>query len=85
MFGVTAPAVETARARLADLGYEVLVFHATGAGGRPLESLAEARLLAGVLDITATGGCVAAISVSGPAYRLLPANLHELGRLCAST
>src|SRR5947207_8766332 len=34
MFGVTTPAVETARARLAELGYEVLVFHATGAGGR---------------------------------------------------
>jgi uncharacterized protein (UPF0261 family) len=54
MFGVTTPAVETARARLADLGYEVLVFHATGAGGRALEALAEARLLAGVLDLTTT-------------------------------
>jgi uncharacterized protein (UPF0261 family) len=54
MFGVTTPAVETARARLTDLGYEVLVFHATGAGGRALEALAEARLLAGVLDLTTT-------------------------------
>jgi uncharacterized protein (UPF0261 family) len=54
MFGVTTPAVETARARLAELGYEVLVFHATGAGGRALEALAEARLLAGVLDLTTT-------------------------------
>jgi uncharacterized protein (UPF0261 family) len=54
MFGVTTPAVETARARLAGLGYEVLVFHATGAGGRALEALAEARLLAGVLDMTTT-------------------------------
>ena len=54
MFGVTTPAVETARARLAGLGYEVLVFHATGAGGRALEALAEARLLAGVLDLTTT-------------------------------
>jgi len=33
----------------------------------------------------AGGSCMAAISISGPAYRLLPANLHELGRLCAST
>jgi DNA-binding IclR family transcriptional regulator len=33
----------------------------------------------------AGGACVAAISISGPAYRLVPANLHELGRLCAST
>jgi uncharacterized protein (UPF0261 family) len=54
MFGVTTPAVETARAHLAGLGYEVLVFHATGAGGRSMEALAEARLLSGVLDLTTT-------------------------------
>jgi uncharacterized protein (UPF0261 family) len=54
MFGVTTPAVETARSRLAELGYEVLVFHATGAGGRALEALAEARLVSGVLDLTTT-------------------------------
>jgi uncharacterized protein (UPF0261 family) len=54
MFGVTTPAVETARARLAGFGYEVLVFHATGAGGRALEALAEARLISGVLDLTTT-------------------------------
>jgi uncharacterized protein (UPF0261 family) len=54
MFGVTTPAVDRARARLAELGYEVLVFHATGAGGRALEALAEARLVRGVLDLTTT-------------------------------
>lgn len=54
MFGVTTPAVEAARARLAELGYEVLVFHATGAGGRALEALAEAGLVSGVLDLTTT-------------------------------
>jgi uncharacterized protein (UPF0261 family) len=54
MFGVTTPAVETARARLTELGYEVLVFHATGAGGRALEALAEAGLVSGVLDLTTT-------------------------------
>jgi uncharacterized protein (UPF0261 family) len=54
MFGVTTPAVEAAHVRLADLGYEVLVFHATGAGGRALEALAEARLVSGVLDLTTT-------------------------------
>jgi uncharacterized protein (UPF0261 family) len=46
--------VEAARARLTELGYEVLVFHATGAGGRALEALAEARLVSGVLDLTTT-------------------------------
>ncbi|WP_446678565.1 Tm-1-like ATP-binding domain-containing protein [Actinoallomurus acaciae] len=54
MFGVTTPAVETARARLEELGYEVLVFHATGAGGRALEGLAGSGMLAGVLDLTTT-------------------------------
>ncbi|MFF0345783.1 Tm-1-like ATP-binding domain-containing protein [Kribbella sp. NPDC004875] len=53
MFGVTTPAVDTARARLSDLGYEVLVFHMTGVGGRTLESLASTQL-AGVLDLTTT-------------------------------
>jgi uncharacterized protein (UPF0261 family) len=54
MFGVTTPAVDAARARLEDLGYEVLVFHATGSGGRALEGLARSGLLAGVLDLTTT-------------------------------
>ncbi|SCX56447.1 Uncharacterized protein, UPF0261 family [Klenkia marina] len=54
MFGLTTPAVDEARARLTELGYEVLVFHATGAGGRAMEGLADAGLLAGVLDLTTT-------------------------------
>ena len=31
----------------------------------------------------ATGACVAALSISGPAFRMLPESLDELGRLCA--
>jgi uncharacterized protein (UPF0261 family) len=54
MFGVTTPAVDAARARLDELGYEVLVFHATGAGGKALEALARSGMLAGVLDLTTT-------------------------------
>jgi uncharacterized protein (UPF0261 family) len=54
MFGVTTPCVTRARERLEELGYEVLVFHATGAGGRSLESLARDGFLAGVLDVTTT-------------------------------
>ncbi|MDV9193083.1 Tm-1-like ATP-binding domain-containing protein [Streptomyces sp. SR27] len=54
MFGVTTPAVDVARARLAELGYEVLVFHATGAGGRAVEKLARDGMLDGVLDLTTT-------------------------------
>ncbi|GES27275.1 hypothetical protein Aple_101750 [Acrocarpospora pleiomorpha] len=54
MFGVTTTAVDAARQRLDELGYEVLVFHATGSGGRALEGLAESGMLAGVLDLTTT-------------------------------
>jgi uncharacterized protein (UPF0261 family) len=54
MFGVTTPAADEARARFVDLGYEVLVFHATGSGGRAMEKLVESGLLAGVCDLTTT-------------------------------
>ncbi len=54
MFGVTTPCVEAARAVLERAGYEVLVFHATGTGGRTMEGLIRDGLVAGVLDITTT-------------------------------
>jgi uncharacterized protein (UPF0261 family) len=54
MFGVTTPAVTRARERLEELGYEVLVFHATGTGGQSMEALASGGFLAGVLDLTTT-------------------------------
>ncbi|WP_130865254.1 Tm-1-like ATP-binding domain-containing protein [Acidipropionibacterium timonense] len=54
MFGLTTPAADEARQRLTDLGYEVLVFHATGAGGRAMEKLVESGMVAGVLDLTTT-------------------------------
>jgi uncharacterized protein (UPF0261 family) len=54
MFGVTTPAITTARTELENLGYEVLVFHATGAGGAAMEGLIEAGAINGVLDLTTT-------------------------------
>jgi uncharacterized protein (UPF0261 family) len=54
MFGVTTPAVDEAREHLTGLGYEVIVFHATGSGGRAMEALADSGLLTGVLDLTTT-------------------------------
>ncbi len=54
MFGNTTDCVTRARAVLEEAGYEVLVFHATGNGGRTMESLIEAGLVAGVLDVTTT-------------------------------
>ncbi len=54
MFGVTTPCVEAARRILEAEGYEVLVFHATGTGGRTMEELIHDGHIAGVLDITTT-------------------------------
>ena len=54
MFGVTTPCVTKAREILESAGYEVLVFHATGTGGRAMEDLVKGGFLAGVLDVTTT-------------------------------
>jgi uncharacterized protein (UPF0261 family) len=54
MFGVTTPCVTTAREILEARGYEVLVFHATGTGGRSMEALMRAGFITGSLDITTT-------------------------------
>ncbi|MBI2927716.1 MAG: Tm-1-like ATP-binding domain-containing protein [Verrucomicrobia bacterium] len=54
MFGNTTACVQHAQKILEQAGYEVLVFHATGIGGRTMESLIESGMVAGVLDITTT-------------------------------
>ena len=54
MFGVTTPCVTQARRVLEEHGFEVVVFHATGAGGQAMESLIADGYIAGVLDITTT-------------------------------
>src|SRR5687768_2708909 len=57
MFGVTTPCVERVRGHLEASGYEVLVFHATGSGGRAMEGLIDAGFIAGVADVTTTEWC----------------------------
>jgi uncharacterized protein (UPF0261 family) len=54
MFGVTTPCVTRVRETLEKLGFDCLVFHATGAGGRAMEALVDSGLIEGVLDITTT-------------------------------
>src|SRR5918996_534713 len=54
MFGVTTPCVTTAREHLEELGYEVLVFHATGTGGQSMEALMRSGFITASLDITTT-------------------------------
>ena len=54
MFGVTTPCVTAARERLEELGYEVLVFHATGTGGQSMEALMRGGFVTASLDVTTT-------------------------------
>jgi uncharacterized protein (UPF0261 family) len=72
MFGVTTPAVQGVTRRL-ETDFDCLVFHATGAGGRSMESLADSGLLAGIIDLTTTE--VADMIVGG----VLPADADRFG------
>ena len=69
MFGVTTPCVDRAKAYLEARGYEVLVFHCTGTGGKTMEALIEAGFFKGVLDLTTTEWCdevVGGVLSAGP-------------------
>lgn len=80
MFGVTTPCVNTAKEYLEKRGYEVLVFHATGIGGRSMEDLINAGFLKGVLDLTTTEWCdevVGGVLNAGP-NRLEAAALNHI-------
>ena len=70
MFGVTTPCVDMVRQKLADDGYDPLVFHATGTGGRAMEKLVADGLISAVLDITTTevaDQVVGGVMPAGPA------------------
>lgn len=54
MFGNTTTCVDRARHVLEQAGYEVLVFHATGTGGRTMESLIADGYISASMDITTT-------------------------------
>src|SRR5688572_3106278 len=77
MFGVTTPCVTAARERLEAAGYEVLVFHATGSGGRAMEGLISDGWFAGVLDVTTTEW---ADEVVGGVLTAGPTRLSAAGR-----
>lgn len=69
MFGVTTPCVTAVREKLEAAGYEVLVFHATGSGGRAMEALIDGGFITGVADITTTEWCdelVGGVLSAGP-------------------
>lgn len=54
MFGNTTACVTEAKGILEDAGYEVLVFAATGVGGRAMEAVIDSGMAVGVLDLTTT-------------------------------
>lgn len=54
MFGNTTTCVGYARGVLENEGFEVLIFHATGTGGRTMEGLITDGYITGSLDITTT-------------------------------
>jgi uncharacterized protein (UPF0261 family) len=69
MFGVTTPCVTAVRQQLERAGYDVMVFHATGSGGRAMEGLINDGYFAGVADITTTEWCdevVGGVLSAGP-------------------
>jgi uncharacterized protein (UPF0261 family) len=83
MFGVTTPCVTAARRTLEARGYEVLVFHATGTGGRAMEQLIEDGAFLAVLDLTTTelaDELVGGVMSAGP-HRLKAAGRKGLPQL----
>jgi uncharacterized protein (UPF0261 family) len=52
MMGVTTPGAQRVQALLEAAGFETMVFHANGSGGRAMEDLIDEGTLDGVVDLT---------------------------------
>jgi uncharacterized protein (UPF0261 family) len=78
MYGVTTPCVSACMADLKAEGYEVLVFHATGTGGKTMESLVREGLVDAVLDVTTTEW---ADTVCGGVFDAGPERLDAAGQV----
>ena len=76
VFGVTDAAAQRIAARLEAAGYEVIEFHANGAGGRTLEELARRGELDAVLDLTTTE---LADAVAGGVWSAGPGRMEAAG------
>jgi len=73
MFGNTTMCVDRSRGELEKRGFEVLVFHATGAGGRTMKSLVDDGLITGIFDVTTTE---LADEVCGGVFSAGPDRIH---------
>jgi uncharacterized protein (UPF0261 family) len=78
MYGTTTPCVNRGRELLTDRGFEVLVFHATGTGGRSMESLVASGHIAAILDVTTTE---LMDEVAGGTLTAGPGRLEVAGRM----
>jgi uncharacterized protein (UPF0261 family) len=77
MFGNTTQCVDRCRELLNAAGFEVLVFHATGTGGRTMEALIDDGLVDACLDITTTEW---ADTICGGVFDAGPDRLSAAGR-----
>jgi uncharacterized protein (UPF0261 family) len=85
MFGNTTPLVDRCRQLLENRGYEVLVFHATGSGGRTMENLIAEGYFQAVLDVTTTEWADELVGgvLSAGATRLDAAGQHNIPQVIA--
>jgi uncharacterized protein (UPF0261 family) len=78
MLGQTTPGVMRLRARLAEAGIDVVVFHANGVGGPAMERLLEQGALGGVIEYTLSE---IANTVKDGIHAVGPERLRVAGRL----
>ncbi|MEW6399900.1 MAG: Tm-1-like ATP-binding domain-containing protein [Bacillota bacterium] len=52
MFGTTTPCVEVVRGYFEERGYDSMVVHAVGSGGRSMEEMTRSGFIAGMADVT---------------------------------
>jgi len=86
MFGATTPAVIGASRYFEEKGYEVLINHAVGSGGRSMEELITEGHMVGVLDITTheiIGHLLGGIFNAGP-DRLTAAGLKGIPQVVST-
>lgn len=57
MFNVTAPGVLRIRSKLEEAGFEIIIFHASGVGGKSMEKMVRMGLIDGVIDYTISELC----------------------------
>ncbi|QDU59319.1 hypothetical protein Pan216_01470 [Planctomycetes bacterium Pan216] len=77
MFGNTTECVDACRRYLEESDFEVLVFHATGVGGRAMEELIDEGWVDAVLDVTTTEW---ADEIAGGIMSAGPTRLEAAGR-----